>query len=71
MGHEPIRSLELRGITKRFPGILACDRIDLSVGEHSVRARAYDAAGEVQPEEPKAVAPDGAQGYHRVTFTVT
>ncbi len=38
MGHEPIRSLELRGITKRFPGILACDRIDLSVGEHSVRA---------------------------------
>jgi len=38
MGLEPIRSLELRGITKRFPGILACDRIDLSVGEHSVRA---------------------------------
>ncbi len=38
MGHEPIRSLELRGITKRFPGILACDHIDLSVGEHSVRA---------------------------------
>jgi len=38
MAHEPIRSLELRGITKRFPGILACDHIDLSVGEHSVRA---------------------------------
>lgn len=38
MGHEAIRSLELRGISKRFPGILACDRIDLSVGEHSVRA---------------------------------
>ena len=38
MQSEPIRSLELRGITKRFPGILACDRIDLSVGEHSVRA---------------------------------
>ncbi len=38
MGYEPIRSLELRGITKRFPGILACDHIDLSVGEHSVRA---------------------------------
>lgn len=43
---------------------------DATPGEHSVRARAYDAAGEVQPEEPKAVAPDGAQGYHRVTFTV-
>ncbi len=38
MRPEPIRSLELRGITKRFPGILACDHIDLSVGEHSVRA---------------------------------
>lgn len=38
MPFEPIRSLELRGITKRFPGILACDRIDLTVGEHSVRA---------------------------------
>ncbi len=38
MGNEPIRSLELRGITKRFPGILACDHIDLSVGEHSARA---------------------------------
>lgn len=44
---------------------------DATPGEHSVRARAYDAAGDVQPEEPKAVAPDGAQGYHRVTFTVT
>ncbi len=38
MPFEPIRSLELRGITKRFPGILACDHIDLTVGEHSVRA---------------------------------
>ena len=35
---EPIRSLELRGITKRFPGILACDHIDLTVEEHSIRA---------------------------------
>jgi DMSO/TMAO reductase YedYZ molybdopterin-dependent catalytic subunit len=39
-------------------------------GDHDVRARAYDGAGEPQPEEPKAVAPDGAQGYHRVRFKV-
>ena len=39
-------------------------------GDHDVRARAYDGAGEPQPEEPKAVAPDGAQGHHRVPFTV-
>ena len=38
MQSESIHSLELRGITKRFPGILACDHIDLTVGEHSVRA---------------------------------
>jgi hypothetical protein len=39
-------------------------------GDHDVRARAYDGAGEPQPEEPKSVAPDGAQGYHQVRFTV-
>ena len=40
-------------------------------GEHSVRARAYDGSGEPQPEEPKSVAPDGAQGYHEVRFSVS
>ena len=39
-------------------------------GDHDVRARAYDGAGEPQPEEPKSVAPDGAQGYHQVRFSV-
>ena len=39
-------------------------------GRHNVRARAYDGAGVAQPEEPKRVAPDGAQGYHRVEFEV-
>jgi DMSO/TMAO reductase YedYZ molybdopterin-dependent catalytic subunit len=41
-----------------------------SPGKHSVRARAYDGAGVPQPEQPKDVAPDGAQGYHRVEFKV-
>ncbi len=39
-------------------------------GDHEVRARAFDGAGVPQPAEPKAVAPDGAQGYHRVSFSV-
>lgn len=43
---------------------------DAPAGEHTVRARAFDNAGEVQPEEPKSVAPDGAQGYHQVSFSV-
>ncbi|MCX7023171.1 MAG: ABC transporter ATP-binding protein [Spirochaetes bacterium] len=38
MRPEPIRTLELRGITKRFPGVLACDGINLDVPEHSVLA---------------------------------
>lgn len=43
---------------------------DAPSGEHTVRARAYDRAGEPQPAEPKGVAPDGAQGYHQVRFNV-
>jgi DMSO/TMAO reductase YedYZ molybdopterin-dependent catalytic subunit len=39
-------------------------------GDHDVRARAYDGAGEPQREQPKSVAPDGAQGYHQVRFDV-
>ncbi|MEI7703090.1 MAG: ATP-binding cassette domain-containing protein, partial [Deltaproteobacteria bacterium] len=29
--NEPIRELALEGITKRFPGILACNRVSLEV----------------------------------------
>jgi DMSO/TMAO reductase YedYZ molybdopterin-dependent catalytic subunit len=43
---------------------------DAAPGEHTVRARAFDGEGVPQPEQPKRVAPDGAQGYHRVKFTV-
>ena len=39
-------------------------------GSYVIQARAIDAAGEVQPEEPAPPAPDGAQGYHRITLNV-
>jgi DMSO/TMAO reductase YedYZ molybdopterin-dependent catalytic subunit len=39
-------------------------------GEHVVRARASDGSGAPQPVGPKGVAPDGAEGYHTVKFTV-
>lgn len=35
---EKIRSLRFQGITKRFPGVLACDSIDLEIGENEVFA---------------------------------
>ncbi len=35
---EKIRSLRIEGITKRFPGVLACDNISLSIEENEVLA---------------------------------
>jgi DMSO/TMAO reductase YedYZ molybdopterin-dependent catalytic subunit len=43
---------------------------DAQPGEHVIEARAVDAAGVPQPPGPKAVAPDGAEGYHRVRVDV-
>ncbi|MFA6689795.1 MAG: ATP-binding cassette domain-containing protein, partial [Sphaerochaetaceae bacterium] len=35
---EKIRSLDMEHITKRFPGVLACDDISIHVGEGEVLA---------------------------------
>jgi len=40
---------------------------DAPVGEHSIRVRATDGTGEVQPLGPAPPRPDGAEGYHTVT----
>ncbi|MEP1125666.1 MAG: molybdopterin-dependent oxidoreductase [Ilumatobacter sp.] len=39
-------------------------------GVYIVEVRAIDGDGEPQPEEPRAVAPDGAQGYHRIAIEI-
>lgn len=39
-------------------------------GEHVLEVRAIDGDGVPQPEEPRSVAPDGAQGYHRVRVEI-
>ena len=44
---------------------------DAPTGRHLVEVRAIDGSGEPQPSEYAAVAPNGAQGYHRVTIDVT
>ncbi|WP_051063328.1 molybdopterin-dependent oxidoreductase [Ilumatobacter nonamiensis] len=46
------------------------DTSEVERGGHSVEVRAIDGEGEPQPEQPKAVAPDGAQGYHRISIDV-
>jgi len=44
---------------------------DPPAGDHKVTARAYDGDGLPQPVGPAAPAPDGAEGYHTVEFSVT
>ena len=40
-GHRRIGVLELRGVTKRFPGVLANDRIDFATMQRLVRFARY------------------------------
>ena len=39
-------------------------------GDHEIQVRAFDREGERQPFGPKAVAPDGAEGWHRIRVDV-
>jgi DMSO/TMAO reductase YedYZ molybdopterin-dependent catalytic subunit len=45
--------------------------LPLDAGTHTLQARATDADGNVQSDTFAAPAPDGAEGLHTVTFTVT
>jgi len=42
--------------------------LDLAAGAHTLTVRATDGTGETQPETRTAVAPDGARGWHSVSF---
>jgi DMSO/TMAO reductase YedYZ molybdopterin-dependent catalytic subunit len=39
-------------------------------GEYSLKVRAVDGTGKLQPSEPKSTLPDGGQGYHTVRVKV-
>ncbi|HET8595074.1 MAG TPA: molybdopterin-dependent oxidoreductase [Intrasporangium sp.] len=43
---------------------------DATRGSHTIRVRATDGTGQVQPETPAPPAPDGASGWHTVTVRV-
>ena len=45
--HEPISELRLEGITKRFPGVLACDGISLQVKRGEVLALVGENGAEI------------------------
>lgn len=40
--------------------------LDAGPGEHAVEVRAFDGDGVPQPQGPRPVAPNGAEGYHRI-----
>ncbi len=40
--------------------------VELAPGEHVLQARAIDGTGAVQPEGPRDVLPDGAEGWYRI-----
>ena len=44
---------------------------DAPVGDHILRVRAVDGDGALQPIGPKAVDPDGAEGWHAIRVGVT
>lgn len=37
-----------------------------AAGEYTMKVRAYDGAGKIQPAGPKSTLPDGGEGYHTV-----
>ena len=41
-----------------------------TAGTHSLQVRAIDGTGMTQPEGPKDVRPDGAEGWHRIAVRV-
>jgi DMSO/TMAO reductase YedYZ molybdopterin-dependent catalytic subunit len=48
----------------------AWDAAKAGQGSHTIAVRATDANGDLQPLGPKAVAPDGAEGYHTIRVRV-
>jgi DMSO/TMAO reductase YedYZ molybdopterin-dependent catalytic subunit len=42
--------------------------VPADAGDHVVQVRATDGQGRTQPEGPQPPAPDGAEGWHRITF---
>lgn len=44
-------------------------RVDVQPGDHTLKVRAIDATGEVQTGEVADPVPDGATGWHQISFT--
>lgn len=45
--------------------------LDVPAGQHTLQVRATDGSGETQTADRTRPAPDGARGYHTISFTAT
>lgn len=64
------REAELGGVPSNDTWVQWVYRWDSEPGSHTIEARALDGEGEPQPSEPAPVAPNGAQGYHRIRIDI-
>jgi DMSO/TMAO reductase YedYZ molybdopterin-dependent catalytic subunit len=62
---------ELGGVPSNDTWVQWVARISPPPGKHLIEARAFDGDGVPQTDEYAPVAPDGAQGYPRLTINVT
>lgn len=67
----PWREADLGGVPSDDTWVQWVYRLDDAPGEHTVEVRAVDGDGVPQPEGPRPVAPNGAEGYHRIRVRLT
>lgn len=63
------RNAELGGVPSEDTWVQWVYHWDSEPGDHIIEVRSLDGEGSPQPEDPKGVAPDGAQGYHRIELS--
>ena len=62
------RDADLGGVPSNDTWVQWVYELEADPGRHVIEARAFDGDGVPQAEEPAPVAPNGAQGYHRITI---
>jgi len=62
---------EIGGVPSKDTWVQWVYRLEAGPGEHTVEARAIDGDGAPQPEGPRPVAPNGAEGYHRIRLRLS
>ncbi len=70
-GDESWRACDLSVALSDYAWVQWQTTLDLPAGAHTIRVRATDGSGMVQDSRSTPPAPDGARGYHTITFVTT